>query len=434
MKLQIEEIVSDSMTRDIPRPKPREVHILRHPGKVSVLTGMRRSGKTWLCYARMQTLMSSGIARERLLYLNFEDDRFAGLTQKDLQWIPEAFFALYPDNREQTCHFFFDEIQLVPGWEAFIRRLIDEGKIEITLTGSSAKLLSREIASNLRGRALPTEVFPLSFREFCSFTGIRFDDKKQVIGAALRAKLRSAANRYRIAGGFPEVQDMTLEVREATLQEYFSAVILRDIIERHGVGNVVALRALVRHIAGNPATLFGINKFWGSLKSLGIALTKTTLMDYLKHLEDAYLCSFAELNDPSVRRRQANPKKAYVVDTGLVNASALPSNSDKGLQLENMVYMELRRRGCLPTYGKTVDGYEIDMIAGNDPSAPFIQACWTMSEPQTAEREIRALKIALRGHTKRPATIVTWDDPEAEQDGIHIVPFWKWALLKHSGS
>jgi predicted AAA+ superfamily ATPase len=372
--------------------------------------------------------MSRGVARNRLLYLNFEDDRLSGFTQKDLQWIPEAFFALNPDNRKETCHFFFDEIQLVPGWETFIRRLLDDGKIEITLTGSSAKLLSREIASSLRGRALPTEVFPLSFREFCLFAGINLDGEKTVIGSELRAGLRAAANRYRIVGGFPEVQDMPREVREATLQEYVSAVILRDVVERYGVGNVVALRALTRHIICNPATLFSVNKFWGSLKSAGIGMTKSTLMDYIGHLEDACLCSFSELDAPSLRRRQANPKKSYVIDTGLINASTLPSGPEKGLQLENMVYMELRRRGCLPSYGKTLDGYEIDMVTGEDVSAQFIQACWTMENPQTAAREIRALREALRCYPKRHATIVTWDDPESEQDGIHIVSFWKWAL------
>jgi len=377
----------------------------------------------------MRDLMANGVARDRLLYLNFEDDRLAGFTQKDLRWIPETFFAMNPDNHKKTCHFFFDEIQLVPGWEAFIRRLLDEGKIEITITGSSAKLLSKEIASSLRGRALPTEVFPLSFREFCSFAGIHLAGKKASVGATLRARLRSAANRYRIVGGFPEVQDMSQEVREATLQEYVSAVILRDIIERYGVGNIVALRALTRHLIGNPATLFSINKFFGSLKSVGIAITKTTLMDYVGYLEDVYLCSFAELDDPSLRRRRANPKKAYVIDTGLINASTLPSDSDKGFQLENMVYMELRRRGCLPSYGKTVSGREIDIVAEKNTSVRLVQACWSLDDPQTAGRETRALKEALRDHPERPATIVTWDDPESELDGIHIVPFWKWALF-----
>jgi len=143
MKRQIEEIVNDSMTRDIPEPKPREVRVLRHRGKVSVLTGMRRSGKTWLCYAQMRDLMANGVASDRLLYLNFEDDRLDGFTQKDLLWIPEAFFAINPDNRIKTCHFFFDEIQLIPGWEVFIRQLLDEGKVEITITGSSYSYFSQ---------------------------------------------------------------------------------------------------------------------------------------------------------------------------------------------------------------------------------------------------------------------------------------------------
>jgi len=428
MKQQIAELVADSLTRDIPLPLTREVTVLRHPGKVSVLVGMRRTGKTWLCFSRMQELLLQGVERHQLLYLNFEDDRWSGLTAKDLKWIPECFYALHPENHRKTCYFFFDEIQLVPGWEPFVRRLLDSGSLELTITGSSAKLLSKEVGTSLRGRGLTTEVFPLSFREFCRFHGIDLTKERAPFGASLRANLQDAANQFRVTGGFPEVQTMNRTIRDATIQEYVSAVILRDVIERHSVSNGLALRSLVRHILQSPATLLSVNKFWQSLKSMGIAVTKSTLMDFLEHLNDAYLCSFSEIGDPSIRRRQVNPKKVYAVDNGLVNAFGLPSTSDNGRQLENMIYMAIRAKGCHPDYWKTREGYEIDLVVEIGKKRTLIQACWSIENTETAAREIRALKSGMRELNVSNSLIITWDDPEREQDGIRIVPYWKWAV------
>ena len=204
MRSVIEELVNESLRREIPVPVTRSVNVKRLSGKVSVLIGMRRTGKTWLCFQRMRELMTQGVSRERLLYLNFEDDRLAGLSIRDLKWIPECFYELNPMCRKQTCYFFFDEIQLVDGWEQFVRRLLDTEKVELTVTGSSAKLLGSEIGSSLRGRGLATEVFPLDFKEFCAFNGIPTPGAGAV-GSLLRSAMQHAAGRYFEAGGFPEI-------------------------------------------------------------------------------------------------------------------------------------------------------------------------------------------------------------------------------------
>ncbi len=426
MKTVVEELVNESLRREIPVPVPRLVNVKRLPGKVSVLIGMRRTGKTWLCFQRMRELMAQGVARERLLYLNFEDDRLAGLTVHDLKWIPECFYALNPKVRKQTCHFFFDEIQLVAGWEQFVRRLLDSEKVEITVTGSSAKLLGSEIGSSLRGRGLATEVFPLDFKEFCAFNGIQMPGKGAV-GAQMRSVMQHSAGRYFETGGFPEVQGVEASLRRDVLQEYVGAVILRDVVDRYAVTNVVALRALVRQILQNPCASLSLTRFTGTLKALGIPVAKNSLLAYLEHVQDAYLCFPVEIYDRSVRRRQVNERKLYVIDLGLQRAFTLGQTADQGRYLESLVFMQLRRQGHRPDYYRTKVGHEVDFIIDEAHGKTLIQCCWSLDKADTREREFRALAEAADENPGARRRVVTWLEEE-DVDGVHVIPFWKWAL------
>ncbi len=426
MKSVIEELVNESLRREIPLPVTRSVNVKRLPGKVSVLIGMRRTGKTWLCFQRMRELLAQGVAREQLLYLNFEDDRLAGLSIRDLKWIPECFYALNPTYRKQTCYLFFDEIQLVDGWEQFVRRLLDAEKVEITVTGSSAKLLGSEIGSSLRGRGLATEVFPLDFEEFCAFNGIQVS-RTGAVGAQMRSAMQHAAGRYFETGGFPEVQGVEASLRRDVLQEYIGAVILRDVVDRHAVTNVVALRALVRQILQNPGAALSLTRFTGTLKALGIPVAKNSLLAYLDHLQDAYLCFPVEIHDRSVRRRQVNDRRLYAIDVGLQRAFALGQTADQGRYLESLVFLQLRRRGSRPDYYRTKAGHEVDFIVDDPIGKMLIQCCWTLEKDETRERELRALREAAAEMPGSRCLIVTWlEDDEAP--GVRVLPYWKWAL------
>ena len=427
MKSAIEELVNESLRREFPKPVARAVAVKRLPGKVSVLVGMRRTGKTWLCFQRMRELMAQGVPREQLLYLNFEDDRLAGLSVHDLKWIPEFFYALNPEGRKRNCHFFFDEIQLVNGWEQFVRRLLDTEKVEITVTGSSAKLLSSEIGSSLRGRGLATEVFPLDFGEFCAFNGIQTPDGG-AIGAQMKSTLQHAAARYFETGGFPEVQGIESSLRRDILQEYVGAVILRDVIDRYAVTNVVALRALVRQILQNPGAALSLTKFAGTLKSLGIPVAKNSLLAYLAYLQDAYLCFPVEIHDRSVRCRQVNDRKLYAIDVGLQRAFTLGQTADQGRYLETLVFMQLRQQGYRPDYYRTKSGHEVDfVIAPGARKKTLIQCCWSLENAETRERELRALSEAAAENPGCRCLVVTWLD-DGDTAGIRAIPFWKWAL------
>ncbi|OGV73519.1 MAG: hypothetical protein A3K19_17040 [Lentisphaerae bacterium RIFOXYB12_FULL_65_16] len=428
MRDAIEFMIDDFHERGVPAPVRRDAATPEMPGKATVVAGMRRTGKSWFCFQRIQELEASGIPRERLLYLNFEDDRLLPFEARDFQLVLDVFFARHPDLKAHECHFFLDEIHRIPGWEAFVRRVLDTERIRLWLTGSSAKLLSGEIATALRGRSLTAEIFPLGFREFLRFHREE-DAAHPPYGSGRRAILRHATERYLRVGGFPEVQAVPENLWGTVLQGYVDTVILRDVVERHGVRNTPALRALIRAVLGSPGGRFSVNRFYGAMKSAGLHCDKNELYRFTEYLSDAFFLYPVEMHARSLKVRQVNPRKFYVVDTGLLQAMSYRMTQDRGALLENLVYMTLRRRRFRPDYYMTRTGREVDFVlAGPDDSRQLVQACWSLDDPATRERELRALREAQAELRAETATVVTWDEEGSADDGVRIIPVWRWLI------
>jgi predicted AAA+ superfamily ATPase len=431
MHTLFEQFIAEFQERNLPALTRRDVRLPALAGKIDTVIGMRRSGKSWRLYQAMQDLLAAGLPRQRLLYVNFDDERLLPLGAADLHHLPETWYRLYPDNKGQQCHAFFDEIQNVPGWEAFVRRLLDTEALQITLTGSSARLLSREIASALRGRSLSTELFPFSFREMLRHEDI---DETPVLaaGGRRRAVLSNRLRQYLEVGGFPEVQGIEAPYRIRILQDYVDVVILRDVVERHQVSNVTALRYLIRHLLGAPAMAFSINRFYNDLKSQGIPVSKNSLHEFLGYLEDAYLIQTVALDSRSERQRQVNPRKVYPIDTGLARAYRHAPGSDRGWLLETLVFLDLRRRGLEVCYFRSQTGYEVDFLARpltGEPQA--IQVTETLADPATRTRELRALEAVMAERNLAEATLVTLDEEtriETPAGPVAVVPAWRWLL------
>ena len=427
----IDRLIADFQERDLPRVTPRDVSLPGLPGKADVVVGMRRSGKTWFLYQQIEDRVAGGIDRGRLLYLSFEDERLLPLAAADLSKIPEAFYRRTPANREHLCWFYFDEIQNVPGWETFVRRLIDTEKVALVLTGSSARLLSREIATSLRGRSLSTEILPFSFAESLRHEGTNLP-KSWPPGAKVRSVLEHRLERYLEAGGFPEVQSLSQDLRVRVLQEYVDVVIFRDVVERHGVENLPALRYLERRLLASPAGRFSVSKLFNDLKSQGMRVGKDTLYEYLAHLEDSFLLSTVTIASASARVRQANPRKCYPIDPALSAALSFRASGDVGHLLETTVYLELRRRGRSLAYVSTRSGYEVDFLAEDSRgSRELIQVCAVLEDPITRQRELRALEEGMKETACEKATLVTLrEEGSVEIAGhtVRIVPAWRWML------
>jgi predicted AAA+ superfamily ATPase len=395
--------------------------------KADAVVGMRRAGKTWLLFQRMRELVEAGTPREDLLYVNFEDERLGDVTATELSLIVDAHYRSNPGARDRHGAFFFDEIQLVAGWERFVRRLVDSGAVHVCVTGSSAKLLSREIATSLRGRSLATEVFPFSFVEALAHAGIEPSVRP---AARARSAIEHAFANYLRRGGFPEIQDMDESIRVRVLQDYLDVAILRDIIERHAVTNAVALRRFVRQLMNAPASAFSIHKLHADLKSQGLSLGKDSLYAWLEHLQDAYVFFTVPIHTASERARQTNPRKAYAVDSGLVTACARRGSADTGQLLETLVFLELRRGAGGSeniAYVRTKSGHEVDFVTDEG----LVQACATIDDAETREREIRALREAMVELGQREATLVSLHEDEelkTHEGSIRIVPMWRWAI------
>ena len=366
-----------------------------------------------------------------MLYLDFEDERLAGLEVGDLRHIVDAFYRRYPASREKKCWFYFDEIQNVPGWERFLRRLIDTENVLLTVTGSSAKLLSREIATSLRGRSLTSELLPFSFAETLAHTGVAVP-KRWPPPANVRSQLENRLNRYLEVGGFPEVQGLSIELRRRVLRDYVDVVLFRDVAERHQVTNLSALRQLQRSLLARPAHHFSIHRLHNDLRSQGVRVGKDSLHQYLAYLEDAFLIFTLEIASPSIRARQVNPRKCYWIDPGLAAVRPLRPSVDLGYRLENLVYLELRRRGCSLAYVQTAAGHEVDFLAElPDGSRELVQVAADLTAVETRRRESRALGEAMEELDVEGATIVTLGDAETVEVGgrpVAVVPTWRWLL------
>jgi predicted AAA+ superfamily ATPase len=420
----LDQIVADAHAQAIPALTARRTRLAWLPRKVDAIVGMRRSGKTWLMYQRMRELLEAGTPREDLLYINFEDERLGDITAVELSKLVDAHFRRNPSGRSRPGALFFDEIQLVSGWERFVRRLVDTETAHICVTGSSAKLLSREIATSLRGRSLSTELFPFSFVEVLDHHGTRADPRPP---ARLRSTIEHAASEYLRRGGFPEVQALDEPTRIRVLQDYLDVAILRDLIERHAIANPVALRRFVRQLMNAPAGLISIQKLYGDLKSRGLAVSKDSLHAWLDHVQDAFVFFALPIHTSSERIRQVHPRKVYSIDPGLVTACARRGSADIGQLLETAVFIELRRASSELAYLRTASGYEIDFVT---PSG-LVQACASIDDPATRDREVRALREAMAAFGYKEATIVTIADSEEiriTEGMIRVLPFWRWAL------
>ncbi|MDX2346644.1 MAG: ATP-binding protein [Legionella sp.] len=377
-----------------PKLLERKQRLVQVDNKITVAIGMRRVGKTTCIFQKILSLLSKKqTSLEQILYLNLEDDRLIPFSAKQLAELIESFYTLYPKNHDRLCYLFLDEIQNIPDWPLLIRRLFDTKTVEIYLSGSSAKLLSKEIHTSLRGRAFSQEVWPFDFVEYFHATKQPLTEK--LFSQKAHDQLFVLLKQYLEQGGFPETLNMTIEQRRQTLQDYVDVVVMRDIIERHGITNVSLIKYMIKSLLKNASTGFSVNKFHNDLKSQGFSTAKNTLYDYLNYIQDAYLIFTVPLYSESIRKTQTNPRKIYAIDTGLVKAYSFGITKNLGHYFENMFYLDLKRQGYEVYYYLTKERYEIDFMAIDSKGTPkLFQIVWDISDSKTLEREQRALVSA----------------------------------------
>ena len=303
-------------------------------------------------------------------------------------------------------------------------------KCEIYITSSSAKMLSQEIASVMRGRALSWELFPFSFKEFLIYKNISID----YMTTKTKLLLQKAFDEYWYTGGFPEVFGLNKRLRIKIHQEYFQSILFRDLIERYDIPHPKALYDLAHWLLQNIGALYSINQLFTYLQSMNHKISKSAVSNYLKWLEDAYFLFSVGIFDASINKRNINPKKIYCIDHALIQSLSTQMLVNSGHILENIVFNILRRFACDIYYYKTKTGKEIDFLVQlPNRSKKIIQVCYSIKEIKTIQREMTALIEAMDELNLNTAEIITQDietnkalhlDPR-----IQIIPIWQFVLL-----
>lgn len=432
MRTVIEQLILDFQNNPARPGVRRDVEVAGIPETVSTVTGARRSGKSYLMRQLIQDWLNAGNRKpNQVCYLDFDNEKIAYLQKDELGLIDTAMLALHSEFGENVpLLFVFDEIHRVEGWELFVVRLSRNPRWNVVVTGSSARLLRYEVSTELRGKSIVTELAPFSFREFLRMKNVDADDRS-TLGIV---RLKKAFDEYIRQGGFPAAIPLDGILHVTLLQEYFHTMISRDIIELNNLSQPQAWIRLLHQLFVQNACPMTKKSSYEFIRSCGFIVGREKVVEFLNHARDAYVVDFVEIYSNSIKQREQNYKKVYAVDWGLVQANIPAGEARSGRHLENVVFMELKRRGKKVDYALTRDGQEVDFIVsdmrGNLQNV--IQVSFSLSkDPRTFSREINALVKIAQHLGRKEAYLLTYDEEKEIQEAnipIHVSPVWRWLL------
>jgi len=396
-----------------------------HLKHILAIVGPRRAGKTYFMYQLIQSLLDTGNwAKHDILFVDFEDYRLSGFLAEDVDELLAAFQQL---TGQYPRFLFFDEVQHIPEWGQVLRTLHNRRRFKIIVSGSNSQLLSQEVATELRGRYEDIRMLPFSFVEYLRYREISYS--LATFHTPARGKIVAAFEEYLKYGGFPEVVMLRAPSKmRKLLQSYFHTIFYRDILERYHIKARYVLDALMREILEAFSETFSIGQFEKQLKNNDLPGSKRTIANYLHYLQEAFFIIANDKFAYSPRRRIMNPKKVYLTDTGLA-ALGRPFSENRGKVLENLVAIELYRRGQETYYFKNRNECDFIVKAGPRPTEA-IQVCWKLT-PRNEKRELAGLAEALRTLELTTGTILTFaqaGEREMAGQAIQVQPVWRWLL------
>ena len=399
----------------LPREKLAEVSGKLKLKHSVVITGPRRCGKSTFLAQLMKQYYKPG----DFYYFNFSDERLVGFQPTDFNSLLEAMIELQGTRKV----FFFDEVQEMPNWEKFVNRLYEAGN-KFILTGSNASLLSSELSTYLTGRHVDIGLFPFSFKEYLRYHGVGLG-KGMNHTTKNRAAIKKRLNEYVTNGGFPE---MVIYQDREILQRIYGDTVTKDVVVRYGIRDVATLEEIGLYLLSNTARATTYNK----LKNVFGLGSVHTAKNYVSFLCNTFLFYEVEMFAYSAKKRMKFPKKIYSVDTGLVNALSFKASKDIGRLYENVVFVELKRRGKDVYYWKDASGKEVDFVVWEEGGVDnLIQVSYSLENEETREREIGALLSAMKHFKLKKALIITDNAEGIERYGkfeITLIPLWKWLL------
>jgi len=407
----------DIRTLDV---KERLREVRENENFIVAVVGPRRAGKTYFLY---DLIRRRGLRDKDFLFVNFEESVDVG-DPVDLPIVHQEIYGCLPK------YIFLDEVQALSGWQGAVYTLYEKKRYCIFITGSSSKLLSREIATQLRGRAVTVKIYPFSFREVLMLEGVR---SRKYYSAYEIGRIRNLAKSHVERGSFPDI--ILGHIHPSTFfRDYFDLVVYRDIVERYGIRNRYALEFFMRSVVSSFAKIFSVNKVFNTLKSMGVSVSRKTLYSFQKILEDIGFAIFLRKISGSLRRIELTIPKAYLVDNGIFRFTE--NKLDLGGLLEAAVLQELCKSGYEPNrdifYWRNSAGREVDFILREGMvTKQLIQAVYASNRSEIEEREINSLLKASGLFKCKNLLVITWDYEAEVKIGdktVKFSPFWKWAL------
>ena len=381
-----------------------------------VLVGVRQAGKSYLLYQRAKQLLAQGCDQEDIVYINFDDERISDIRKEELDLILQAHRTL----SDHQPILFLDEIQNIDGWEHFARRLANQ-KYRVFITGSNAKMLSRDIATVLGGRFWMNQVFTYSFREYLMAMGITL--RKNWQSTRQQDEVAKAFNKYFYYGGFPELTSVT--DKRSWLNGIFKKILLSDVIVRNNLRNEEAVRMTVRRMADSVKQPTSYNRICNLVKSTGISTNVQSIIDFVKYFRESCLI-FSLENYRSKFVEKETIKKHYFIDNGLLNIFLTDPETSL---LENICAIHLYKQYGEELYYYNKD-FEIDFYVPEKQMA--IQVCYKLGDDETTKREVQALEKLNKAFALQELIIVSRDTEDiitlASGQTIRVVPVWKWLL------
>lgn len=418
----LKQVVMDQLKyrspKDIyPRALTETIQRFANDPNIIILSGIRRSGKSTI--QRMLQLELVATNQPADYYFNFDDERLVQFQLSDFQALLEVFIELFGDQPR----FYFDEIQNIEGWERFVRRLYEQGK-KIYITGSNARLLSKELGTHLTGRHIQLEVFPLSFFEIVGHRYPEALNKKALSTTDVGMVLHHFSN-YLKNGGIPEYVEFE---KTEYLKDLLDGILYRDIIVRYKIHDEKALRETVYYLASNIGKEFSYTNL---AKTVGI-VSPHTIANYCDYLEQCYLCFFVCRYSHSLQKQIQSNKKCYMIDSALIRTTGFRVSEDRGRLLENVVFLHLRMQMKEIYFHK--DKKECDFVVRErNRIVQAIQVTTSLSDPMVRKREIDGLMEAMKAYQLQEGIILTENEHDSiEKDGflISVIPIWKWLLFQ----
>lgn len=395
--------------------------------RIVTVTGVRRCGKSSLLRLAINQLLREGILREQIIYIGFDDERFRSLKSDNLDDILQAYREMYPRQSLKDVYMFFDEIQLIDGWELFVLRLYKNYCKNIFVTGSTAKMLSEEMVSALRGWPDEYKEYTLSFKEYLNFKAVSANRYTEDGAAILASEFRS----YCKEGGFPQVV-LTNGESEKTklLQSYFNTMLFRDLIEHyHVTTHSDVVRYFLKRVMNNLTKPTSVNNIYNELKSQGMKVSKDSLYQWLDYACNIFFFYKVPLYTKSIVKERSMPSKYYLADIGLRNAVLLSQSDDEGKALENIVFQHIQR--SLSEEDRVFfysDNHECDFVVVRKGNVEeLIQVCWSLDD-NNMKRETDGLLAAVAFTGCTNCKIITYNQSMSlslDNITIDVMPAWK---------